>query len=63
MITYGAMIKVIAGFYIGCTGQVFDYEKVNGWEHYKVNLQCVVYDELVSLEKITLKKEEIEVFK
>lgn len=35
--TMGVLVKVISGFYIGCTGVVIDYYK---WDNYLVELTC-----------------------
>lgn len=43
MLTYGAMIKVIAGFYIGCTGFVVDYYRFIP-NKVVVNLRCSFKD-------------------
>lgn len=38
MIPYGSLVKIIAGFYLGCTGIVLDY--YGNTRSYKVDLRC-----------------------
>lgn len=40
MFTYGAMIIVITGFYLGCTGTVKDHRARPFSEEYQVQLNC-----------------------
>lgn len=37
MLTYGALIKVIAGFYIGCMGTIHQHTD----DFYRVKLTCI----------------------
>lgn len=42
MIVFGTIVKVIAGFYIGCVGEVISIERYTMWftPIYSVDIEC-----------------------
>jgi len=43
MFTFGTIVKVVAGFYIGCTGTVVDYLPETTPPQYQVYLSCTMH--------------------